>query len=158
MKCANASTFFLQISNTINDIDSAVTAGADSVSQSYFARYLVVYISGLYEQSIKEIVWEYSSTVGKLEIENYIANQVDKTFRNPDMDNIIGLVKKFSTSWAQKIIDLDDRYKLAVNSIVTNKNQIAHGNVSGITLNDIKDFHRDATIVIEKIDELFLGI
>lgn len=158
MKCINASTLFLQISNTIDDIDKSVLAGADATMQSYFAKYLAVYITGIYEQSIEEIIWEFASTLGQSEIENFVANQVHATFRNPDMTNINKLIKQFSTTWSTQLMRLDSRPKLAIDSMVANKNLIAHGDASGITLNDVKAFHRDATVVIETVDRLLLGI
>lgn len=158
MKCSNASTLFLQVTNTLSDIDNIVIAGADSLTQSYLAKYLVVYVTGIYEQAIEEIVWEFASQTGQSEVENFVANQLDKNFRNPDMGNIINIVKQFSSGWADQLRALDDRNKNAIDSIVTNKNLIAHGQSSIITIQDIKNFHTDATVVIEKIDNLFLGV
>jgi hypothetical protein len=157
MKCVNANTLFLQITSTINDIDRIVSLGADQATQSYLARYLTVYICGVYEQSIEEIIWEHATIPGHEEIENFVANQMNKSFRNPDMSNIINLVKQFSTQWANELKNLDTQYTDGINSIVNNKNLLAHGSSSVITLSDIKYFHNDASEVIKKIDKLFLG-
>jgi len=157
MKCVNANSLFLQIDHTLRDIDVILTAGVSSSAQSYLAKYLTVYITGTYEQSIEEIVWEYAATASSSEIENFVSNQLDKNFRNPDMGNIIAIVKQFSTPWADTLKALDNRYKDAITSIVNNKNLIAHGQPSLITISDIKSYHANATVVIQKIDEIFLG-
>lgn len=157
MKCVNATSLFLGIDSTVTDIDAIVINGADTITQSFIARYLTVYITGVYEQSIEEILSEYASLTGQLEIENFVSNQLDKNFRNPDMSNIIGIVKQFSTAWSENLKLLPQKNKDAIDSIVNNKNLIAHGRPSLITIADIKAFHVDATVVIEKIDNLFLG-
>lgn len=157
MKCVNANSLFLQVDYTLRDIDTILVAGASPSAQSYLAKYLTVYIAGVYEQSVEEIVWEYAASTGSIEIENFVSNQLDKNFRNPDMGNIIAIVKQFSTSWADTLKDLDPRYKDAVTSIVNNKNLIAHGQPSLVTISDVKNYHTDATVVIQKVDEIFLG-
>ena len=156
MKCVNANSLFLGIANTIMDIDVIVANGATALNQSFIARYLTVYITGVYEQSIEEILGEYASTTGQLEVENFVSNQLDKNFRNPDMSNVINIVKQFSTTWSEDLKLLPQKNKDAINSIVNNKNLIAHGQPSLITIADIKVFHADATVVIERVDSLFL--
>ena len=157
MNCINATSLFLQISNTINDADTIIALSSSSTNESYLARYLTVFIAGIYEKSIEEIVWEFASKSGLPEIENFVANQVNKTFRNPDMGNIISLIRQFSSAWANQLNQLDDIHKNAINSIITNKNNIAHGDPSLITFSDIKNYHRDASKVIEEIDRMLLS-
>jgi|GEM_PF-1486922 len=157
MISSSATSLFLQATKTISDIDTEVASGSISLAvQSYIAKYLTVYLSGIYEESIEQIVKEFSVKSGKTEIENYIAKEVDKSFRNPDMAKILELVGKFNRSWATTLKSLDIQYKDAIDSIVANKNLIAHGSSSTLTINDVKDFHNRAKVVIEKIDELFL--
>lgn len=158
MKCVNANSLFLGIDGTLTDIDAIIAKGADTRTQSFMAKYLTVYIAGVYEQSVEEILNEYASLTGQLEIENFVANQLDKSFRNPDMANIIRVVKQFSTSWAEDLRLLPQKNKDAIDSIVNNKNLIAHGQPSVITVGDVKTYHADSTVVIEKIDDLFLGV
>jgi hypothetical protein len=157
MISSSATRLFLQAKKTLDSVDDEISIGVSLRVQSYLAKYLTVYLSGIYEESIEQIIKEYSTRSGHSEIENYIAKQVDRSFRNPDMSAIYDLIGKFNTQWSTELKGLDDQYKDAINSIVANKNLIAHGNSSTLTIRDVKDFHFRATVVIEKIDHLFLG-
>lgn len=157
MNCVNANALFLQIDKVITDIDASAAAGIDSAAEAYLAQYLTVFISGIYEQSVEEIIGEYSSLWGSPELENFVYNQLDQYFRNPNYPNLIKVVKSFSSSWASSITAMDAKYRIALESIYVNKNYIAHGLPSQITYADIKGYHLEAKKIIEKIDEIFLG-
>ena len=57
--------------------------------------------------------------------------------------------------WTSTIKTMSNE-KIALDSIVTNKNSIAHGHVSTITLTEIKNYYKDSRLLIEKFDEIIL--
>lgn len=154
MKCINADALMMQADNAVHDTIHLATLNPKL--DSYLAKFLVVYLSGIYEECIEQIVGEYASGPGDLGIENYIREQLDISFRNPNFDKIISLVKQFNTSWSISLGALKNTSGVAIDSIITNKNHVAHGESCTVTINDVVQYHRDARIVVETIDRLML--
>ncbi len=87
----------------------------------------------------------------------YVANFVDgklKAFQNPNMEKILQLTALFSVDWAKDLRSATEgQPKDAVDSIVANKNHIAHGEDVGITYGRIRRYYENALSVIEMIDK-----
>lgn len=126
--------------------------------QSHVAKYLTVLISGMYEDIIKHIVKEYiQKEVNALQIENFMNNTIDKSFRNPDHQNLKGFFNRFDKDWMKKLDEkLEGKDIDALDSIVNQKNLIAHGRNSNITLEDIKKYYESSKNIIIEIDSLIL--
>lgn len=157
MRCGKASSLLAQADSTVNDMDQLGAMGADIKSQSYFAKYLVVYLCGIYEQCIEEIIGEAARRAGNNEIANLISSQMSNTFRNPSSQRVMDLLKQCSSQWRDTFVALDQKHASALDSIVNNKNCIAHGAPCVVSLMDIKQYHMDAKQVIYTVDCLFLG-
>lgn len=136
----------------------ATTTKYQEEVNSYFAQFLIVYICGLYEEIIETTVIEMTHKLGNQEIENYIKNSLNSYFRNSNTDKIIELFSKFNNqTWSNAIKALPEKNKSALNSIVTNKNSLAHGQSSlNLTISDVETYYKDSKVVIEKIDDLLL--
>lgn len=126
--------------------------------KSHVAKYLTVLISGMYEDIIKNILKEYiQKEVYAKEIMNFIYNRIDKSFRNPNHENLKGFFNSFDRNWVKKLDEkLEEEDIDALNSIVNNKNLIAHGENSTITLETIKKYYEDSRNIIIEIDSLIL--
>jgi hypothetical protein len=154
MKSVEAQKLLDTIDETINNISSFSIS--DQKELSYLAKFLAVYICGIYEEVIEIIINEKVARLGDIAIANFTKKTLDRTFRNPDMTNILNLLKQFNCGWNHSIASLDNQYKTALDSIVTHKNSIAHGSPSTVTIIDMKTYYQDSKIVIEKIDEIIL--
>jgi hypothetical protein len=145
----------------INEVDFLFSyfdsQNMDEYQESHMAKYLAVIISGIYEDIIKDCFDKYliDKNIPK-EVRDFMNVQIRYSFRNPDMSNLKKLLKSFSKTWSDKI-DLIDRKKTdALDSIVNNKNKIAHGGNSNITYNDIKDFYVNSKGIIEEVCKILL--
>ena len=134
----------------------------DEQLKSHIAKYLTVLISGMYEDMIKKIINQLMFNEIFVEntplfFKNFISDKVDKSFRNPDQSNTKGFLKSFNKEWTEslnKIIDVECWD--ALDSIVRQKNLIAHGNDSTITFEDIKKYYSSSIGIIKKLDQLIL--
>jgi hypothetical protein len=126
--------------------------------ESLIAQYLAALICGIYEDAIEHILDEFvQKTTTTIEIKNFISNSVDNSFRNPDQSNIKRLLKLFNDQWgAQLDRKLQTNNWEALDTIVLNKNRIAHGNISNITYPQIKRLFQDSKMIIEEIDSMIL--
>lgn len=130
----------------------------DPELKSHIAKYLTVLISGIFEDIIKNFVKEaiQKETIIK-QIRKFVFHQIDVTFRNPSYKNIKTLLNKFDESWIKDLNDnIEEKNRDALNSIVNNKNSIAHGDSPSITLDDIKTYYEDSKIIITQLDSLIL--
>lgn len=141
------------IDQTISDINSV--AGSSVLADSYFAKFLVVYISGIYEEIVESILIDFASRYSsKQEVVEYVRSSVDRSFRNPNSANLIALIKGFGNQNWTMILNSMTVGCTALNSIVANKNALAHGQAITTTLSEVKDYYKFSRPLIEKIDQL----
>lgn len=155
MKSSNARNLMYQIDAALRDINSFVLASP--AEQSYLAKFLVVFIAGIYEECIETIIREMVGALGSPQMSSFVDSYLKTGFRNPSMENLNSLLKKFDSSWPAKLkssISLDQQD--ALNSIYINKNALAHGAPVTITLTDVIAFYSDSRVVIEEVDNLLL--
>ncbi len=150
-----------QAEKLINDIDKAKKdiesfQVASESEKSYLAKFLIVYICGIYEEVIETIINERASKCNDKEISHFIEELVDRSFRNPDMGNIKGLLGKFDDGWKLEVGKLPHDAQTAIDNIVNNKNSLAHGNEITLTLEDTMKYYTDSMVVINKIDDMLL--
>jgi hypothetical protein len=144
------------IDDSINNINKL--NNIDEKTKTYLAKYLVVIISGIFEESIKIILLNWVQTNSSKELYPYIEIKIRKNFRNPKMENIKKLLKDFNVDWFLPIGKLEANKTDALDSIVNQKNALAHGVDTSITLNEIIDYYTRAKEVIKEIDKLFISL
>lgn len=136
--------------------------GGDEQLKSHIAKYLTVLISGMYEDMIKRIINQLISNEMFVEntpqfLKNFVLDKVDKSFRNPDQGNTKGFLKSFNKEWPKNLNQIiDTKCWDALDSIVRQKNLIAHGNDSTITFDDIKEYYGNSIGIIKELDRLIL--
>ena len=86
----------------------------------------------------------------------YISKTVARKFRNPRTDRIIELLSAFNVTWSDQIKTLPLAQKQSLDSIIDNKNSVAHGARCNLTLLQLQDYYVQSRIVIEKIDNILL--
>jgi len=126
------------------------------LEKAYLARYLVVFISGIYEEAIETILNEKVEELKSKRISKYIASSIHFNFQNPKIDKIVRLLASFDDKWGEIIKQMPLENKVALGNIVTHKNFVAHGNNFDVTLNAVIKWYEDSRKIIEKVDEIVL--
>lgn len=155
MNCLRAETLLQEIDKAVKDVRSFEYASA--LEKSYLAKFLVVFICGLYEEIIETIISEKVEKLRCHQVSSFVIKYLEDYFRNPSFDKVIELLRKFDPSWADDLGKIQKILKLALDSIVLNKNAIAHGDLCNITLNEVEEYYNNSRKVIEKIDEIVLS-
>ena len=112
-------------------------------SHSHNAKYLAVLVSGYLEQAVKELLLGFASQGSRPQISRYI-EETWPISRNMNTKSIQEILYQFNSSWAEKFINWleeAENRKGDINSIVTWRNSIAHGqesNTTGVTLVSVK--------------------
>ena len=153
MNSQSAAQLLAAIDQTIGNIDKVT--GRDPTVDSYLAQFLVVYICGMYEEAIENILVDFAQRYSsRTEIVVYMQKSIDETFRNPDSEKILKIVSRLDNkSWYTTLKSMSAE-RIALDNIVNNKNNLAHGRGLTITLSEVKNYHKDSQVFIKKLDAL----
>ena len=120
--------------------------------QSHGARYLCVLVSGFLEISIRSVYAAYAKDNSSPNVANFVESHLER-LQNPNMERIASLVGSFSPQWESDLrIATEGDLKDAVDSIVANRNKIAHGEDVGITYARVQDYYRRIVRVLEYVE------
>ena len=126
-----------------------IDLGDDLELQANWAKYLCVLVSGYLEVSVKSVFREYAKNKSDPRVFNNV-NRNLKFFPNPKMDAILKTTASFDPVWAQKLEKFSEgEVKDSVDSIVANRNLIAHGGNVGISYIRIKNYYNNSRKLID---------
>lgn len=128
--------------------------GLDAELTAHYSRYLSVLISGYAEQSVKELVLQYSRTKSNSEIQRYIGKQISR-LRNIDLEKLKQLIASFHPEWWKELEAMYADELEAFGSIATVRNSVSHGNETGITMMALKQYFDQISTVLDALCELF---
>lgn len=155
MKSPSAQSLMDQIDLSIKDC--TLVTPTQQVFDSYLAKYLIVFISGIYEESIETIINDMVANLGSPHVSSFVKDRLSMNFQNPNFDNISNLVKKFGNiTWSTRLSAIPLIAKDSINSIVSNKNAIAHGSPVVITIRDVISYYNESKQIIDVIDDMML--
>lgn len=148
---------FTEIDGAINKAKAVADSIGDLEVQAFFARYIVVFASGIYEDCIEHLFTEFAKKYGNQGIALFFSKMLESHFRNPDYNNIKGLLRQINPDYGD---ELDNKLgespgsKDAIESVVNNKNAVAHGKPATATLRDVDKYHQQIVPIFEAIEDI----
>jgi hypothetical protein len=135
-----------------------VSGIADEEMKSHWARYLCVLVAGFIENSLRIMLVKYAAAKSHPNVANYVNNKI-KNITNLNNEKLKQLLGSFNSDWGKIIEDnvLDDQRE-AIDSILANRHQIAHGQPVGITYARVNQYYAKVVRTIEIIYETCLKI
>ncbi len=125
-------------------IDAAFARAAgvtDLQTQADMSRYLCILVSGFMEQATRHIYGEYARARSSPQVARYVERQLDR-FMNANASKLCQITGSFDGQWGQDLEDyLAGQRKDALDSIVANRHQIAHGGDVGLTYTRMKNYY-----------------
>jgi hypothetical protein len=133
----------------LNDLFAQVAAFQhDPELQAHWAKYLCVLCSGYLETSVRTILKNHVRATAAPHVADFVDGKLDE-FQNPKMQKILELCGTFKGQWRESLgMQVEGRLKDAVDSIVANKNNIAHGRDVGLTYVAVREYFQCAKKVI----------
>ena len=120
--------------------------------RSHWARYLCVLLAGFIETSVQSIYIQYSKDKAAPNVTNYVTSRL-KRFTNPNMEDILQLAGHFDNKWRESISnEADSELKDAVDSVMAQRNLIAHGINTGISYPRVKEYYKSIVELVELIE------
>ena len=132
------------------------TQGASSndlTLQSHWARYLCILVAGFLENALKEIYSEYIKSKASKPIVDYAVHHL-MSLQNPKAQRFLDLAGSFQREWRKELEEFisEKGRKDAIDSIMKNRHEIAHGKDTGITIARIKTYFDLSIEVVEFIE------
>lgn len=128
---------------------------ADSIQEdeikSHLARYLCVLTSGYVEESIRIIIEYYASQNASPNIVNYVSRST-RNLANLNSERIENLLSSFNPKFKDAFTSLlSDEGKDALDSVIANKNNIAHGRNVGVSYIRVRNWYDNIKKIIVSI-------
>jgi len=143
------------IENRIATLLSKGGALTDDEFKAEIAKYLCILSCGFLEASCREILQTYVDSRAERHVAAFVATQLEK-FQNPKVERILQLVGAFGKAKREAVENsIDDEHKDAVNSIVANRHNLAHGRNVGISLGRLREYYEKARILLTKVKIAF---
>lgn len=141
--------------------ESKSWAKVDDKLGAHLATYINVVILGMMEDCIEYLVKARAKTTRDSGIENYISKDIEDSFRNPNYNNICGLLGKFSNEYRGKFqakFDKNCSEYEALEGLLSNKTNVAHYGLSNLNLSvdDVEKYFIGALNVLEELEDLLV--
>ncbi len=121
---------------------------------SHWSRYLCVLVSGLLERGLSIILTTYAQDKGHINLARFVASSL-KRFQNPNQEKIMQAVGSFSQAWARELEQrVPEEVWGAVNGVVADRNQIAHGEDTGVSYVVMRTWYGHVKGLLKTMDEL----
>lgn len=140
-----------QLIREVDGILERAEAQAGLQVQSDYAKYLVIRVSGLVEQVIAEIVLTYVGTQASQSIAAHVAWRMG-TFQNPSIERVLQLAGSFDRHRRGQLdAAILDPEREALGSIRAQRNRIAHGEPSTISLTQVSAYYIEIKTMLARI-------
>lgn len=133
---------------------TSTAANGELELQAHWAKYLCVLVSGVLENALVELYQDFSSRAASEPVANFAGSRLVK-IQNPNADRFLQTARSFKISWGDELesfLESDGR-KDAIDSVMNNRHQIAHGKSSGITVARVRSYLDKAEEVLDFIEK-----
>lgn len=131
-------------------------ASTDTELSADLARYLCVLVAGFVETSLFEFVSEHARTRAQPQIQRFVESRT-RRIQNVKFQKLCDLMGAFSSAWR---IDLeafaDPEQRDALNSVVSTRNEIAHGGSVGITFAQLEKHYKKILKLLSHCESKFV--
>ena len=118
--------------------------------QASLARYACVLTSSYLEAALRELIILYTMQRADRSVLRYVESTLF-SFRDPNMEKILQLIGRLDPEYRKALETLAlGKIKDSVDSISANRNSIAHGRRSGISLGQVRAYYLDVKEVVSK--------
>lgn len=135
-------------------IEKTQTASDEEIElQGHWGRYLCVLAAGFLENALGEVYAEFARRSANAQVANYVSRIVLKV-QNPKSHRFVEMATAFSQDWGRSLEDFlsQEGRKEAIDAIINNRNQIAHGRDVGISVVRVKEYLDRCVPVVEFIE------
>jgi hypothetical protein len=125
----------------------------DAELQAQIARFLCVLASGLIEQVLILGLDDMAKRNSQPRVAKYVSSHLSR-IKNVKFEDIMIAIGKFDPGWRKHFEESTDyEVKVAIDSIVNNRNQIAHGSQVNISLIGFSQYYKALKPFLLELDQ-----
>ena len=132
-------------------------SNGDIELMGHWGRYLCVMAAGFLENSLQVLFSEYVHRRANDQVYRFAKNRLDNIL-NPKAERFVETARYFDREWASRLSDYleedDGVRKGAVNSIMSNRHRIAHGETSQISVGQVRQYWHQCVQVVDFIENM----
>lgn len=119
-----------------------------------WARYLCILTSGFIENAVRTYAARYVARKSAPYVQNYVGKSM-QSVTNLNYERLSQLLGAFSAEWGSQFdLEITQEQKDSLDSIVANRNNIAHGSDVGISFVTMKKYYDNAKKIIDLLDSI----
>ena len=130
--------------------------------ESLLTQSLLILICAEFEKEVHKLIDERCQFVSDESVRAFLTYCAKKVFRSLKIGDIKGLLNGFGTSHKEAFnqhLENNEKVKIRYDSILSNRNQVAHGGGSNATLREVKEYYEDRHLVLDYLrDALFQNV
>lgn len=140
-----------QLDSLFNEV-SQIQEG--EINKAHLTRYLCVRTSGYLENVVRILIAHFCDGTSPQPINNYVVKRT-KYITNLDFKRLHSLLSDFDNKWSTELENrITERQKASINSVISNRNNISHGNQDSITYREMKNYYQDVKEVCKILIEI----
>lgn len=116
--------------------------------------------AGFLENSLQVLFSEYVNRCANDQVYRFAKNRLDNIL-NPKAERFVETARYFDREWASRLSDYleeeDGVRKGAVNSIMSNRHRIAHGETSQISVGQVRQYWYHCVQVVDFIEDMLFN-
>lgn len=138
----------------IDDLLSRAEKAKEISLSAHWAKYLCVLTCGYLEVAVATILHDYAKGASNPNVARFASSAIRKVMKSPRLDNLLDVVGSFDPAWKTSLEAFAaGEVKEAINSLVGQRQLIAHGNDSQLSLGRFKSYYTSAKRFVEELDE-----
>jgi len=146
-----------QIENRIIRLYELFPAVEGDEVRAELTKHLCVLTSGMIEVTCRDILTKYSEVRCSPQVLRHVSTSV-AGFQNANTAKIIELFSSFDPEAVEKWCnDLLEEESASINSIISNRHQIAHGRSIGLSFDVLQRYYKFALSAVQKLENCFPG-
>jgi hypothetical protein len=135
----------------------ALAAADDGLQiQADYARHCCVLVSGFLEKAIAELILHYAQGKTPRPLQAFLESSLRRVM-NIDTERLLNIMGSLDAGWRNELdMLLSDEQRVAVNSVVGLRNDIAHGGGTSLSLGQVRQYWRLVQEVVQEVERILL--
>ena len=132
-----------------------ISTQGDVELQGHWGKYLCILVSGFLENAISAIYIDFVTNCSAPHVAQFTTRTLEK-IQNPKTSKFVEIASSFKKEWGNDLeafLSQDESRKNAIDSIMQNRHQIAHGKNTSISVQRVRDYFSKCIDVIEFIEK-----
>ena len=142
------------IDSTLSTMDGQCSFDDMNKMRNIVSNYIVIASAGLVETGLQSILKNFCEPKCSPQLQQYLKFNLERQ-TTMNCEKIETLLRRFDTSWADNFCDtIKDEQRVAIDSIKSLRDELAHGKHNGTGLNTVKGYYSHSKSALKILAEV----